>query len=139
MGKKSIQIQITTDSKTELIREERHHANASVRHRCKIVLLYIKGYSVKGIASIMNTNIISVYAWLHRYNIAGFQGLLTKKGQGRKAILEEQHLSIVRAAVEQERQRLQKARQIIEADVGKPLSQSTLTRFLKVITALTNE
>ena len=51
------------------------------------------------------------------------KGLLTQKGQGRKPILEEQHLSIVRAAVEQERQRLQKARQIIEFDLGKPLSQ----------------
>lgn len=139
MGRKSIAIKITIDSKIELIREEKHHINARVRHRCKIVLLYLDGYSVKDISSIMNTNIISIYDWLHRYNAAGFKGLLTQKGQGRKAILEEQHLSIVRAAVEQERQRLQKARQIIEADIGKPLSQSTLTRFLKVITALTNE
>lgn len=139
MGRKSIEIKITLDSKTELIREEKHNINGSVRHRCKIVLLYLDGYSVKDISCIMNTNIISIYDWLHRYNTSGFKGLLTQKGQGRKPILEEQHLSIVRAAVEQERQRLQKARQIIESDVGKPLSQSTLTRFLKTITALTNE
>jgi transposase len=139
VGRKSIEIKITHDSKTELIREEKHNIKASVRHRCKIVLLYLDGLSVKDISSIMNTNIISIYDWLHRYNAAGFKGLLTQKGQGRKPILEEQHLSIVRLAVEQERQRLQKAPQLIEAGVGKPLSQSTLTRFLKIITALTNE
>jgi transposase len=108
VGRKSIEIKITHDSKTELIREEKHNIKASVRHRCKIVLLYLDGHSVKDISSIMNTNIISIYDWLHRYNADGFKGLLTQKGQGRKPILEEQHLSIVRLAVEQERQRLQK-------------------------------
>lgn len=139
MGRKSIYIQITNETKAELVNTEKHHSNSCVRHRCKIVLLYVDGYSVASIADIMQTNIISIYKWLHRFNEEGIKGLLTKSGQGRKPILKEQHLSIVRKTVEQERQRLQKARQIIEADIGKPLSHSTLTRFLKVITAVTNE
>lgn len=138
MGRKSIQIEITNETKLSLVSSEKHHNNSCVRHRCKLVLLYVEGYSVNSIADIMQTNIISIYKWLHRYNEEGFEGLLTKSGQGRKPILEEQHVAIVRKAVEQERQRLQKARQIIEEDIGKPLSHSTLTRFLKVITAVTN-
>jgi len=50
VGRKSIEIKITIDSKTELIREEKQNINARVRHRCKIVLLYLDGYSVKDIS-----------------------------------------------------------------------------------------
>ncbi|HEY0297933.1 MAG TPA: hypothetical protein VGB84_01815, partial [Arachidicoccus sp.] len=66
-------------------------------------------------------------------------GLQTQAGQGRKRILQESDISVVRAAIEQERQRLSQAQKIIEQNIGKPLSRATLTRFLKVITAVTNE
>jgi transcriptional regulator GlxA family with amidase domain len=46
---------------------------------------------------------------------------------------------VVKAAVQQERQRLSQAQQIIEANIGKQMSRQTLTRFLKVITAVTKE
>lgn len=45
----------------------------------------------------------------------------------------------MRTAVEQERQRLSQARKIVEENIGKKMSNETLTRFLKVITAVTNE
>ncbi len=86
----------------------------------------------------MDTSIISVYNWLHRYAASGMSGLLTKPGQGRPAILAEEQLSVVRAAVEKERQRLSQARQIVEAHIGKKMSNETLTRFLKGITAVTD-
>jgi hypothetical protein len=53
--------------------------------------------------------------------------------------LEEEHYKIVRAAVEQERQRLEQAKKIVEDNIGKTMSSSTLTRFLKVITVVINE
>jgi transposase len=87
----------------------------------------------------MNTNNISVHNWVNRYKKDGIVGLKTKAGQGRKPILEAEHLSIVRAAVQQERQRLSQARQIIENNLDKKMSNETLTRFLKVITAVTSE
>jgi transposase len=111
----------------------------SFRQRCKMVLLNSEGYTAKDIAVILSSNMASVYNWLNRYNTDGIAGLRTKPGQGRKPILEEEHLSMVRAAVEQERQRLSQARQIIEENIGKKMSQETLTRFLKVITAVTSE
>jgi hypothetical protein len=46
---------------------------------------------------------------------------------------------VVKAAVQQERQRLSQGQQIIEANIGKQMSRQTLRRFLKVITALRNE
>lgn len=110
------------------------------RQRCKMVLLKAEGYTSKQVASILATNEISVHNWLKRYAAEGIEGLHTQKGQGRKPILEQQeHLAIVRAAVQQERQRLSQAQKIIEDSIGKKMSGQTLTRFLKVLTALTSE
>ena len=47
MGRKLIEMKITIDSKTELLREGKHNNNASVRHHCKIVLLYLDGLVLK--------------------------------------------------------------------------------------------
>jgi len=109
------------------------------RQRCKMVLLKAEGYTSKQVAAILATNEISVHNWLKRYAAEGIEGLETRAGQGRKPILEPVHLSMVRAAVQQERQRLSQAHKIIEESLGKKMSGQTLTRFLKVITALTNE
>ena len=117
----------------------RTNDNHCFRQRCKMVLLKAEGYTSKEVSTILDTNEISVHNWLKRYGAEGIEGLQTRKGQGRKPILEQEHLSIVRAAVEQERQRLSQAQQIIEQNIGKKMSRETLTRFLKVITALTSE
>ena len=138
MGKKSLQITFIASFKESLETCYKTSSNHSLRHRCKIVLLYSEGYSVKNIASIMDTNTMSVYKWLKRFQTSGILGLHTKTGQGRPPILQQEHLEIVRAAVEQERQRLSQARQIVEENIGKKMSNETLTRFLKVITAVTN-
>jgi transposase len=104
-----------------------------------MVLLKSEGYSLQQVAVILDTNLISVHNWLKRYDKDGIEGLQTKPGQGRKRILAEEHISIVRSAVEQERQRLSQARLIVEESIGKKMSNETLTRFLKVITAVTRE
>lgn len=104
-----------------------------------MLLLKAEGYTAKQIADVLATNKVSVYNWLKRYAVAGIEGLHTKEGQGRKPILEEEHLAIVRAAIEQQRQRLSQARAIVEQNIGKKMSDETLSRFLKVITAVTSE
>jgi len=103
------------------------------------VLLKAAGYTSQQVATILNTNEISVHNWLKRYAEEGIAGLQTRKGQGWKPILEQEHLSIVRAAIEQERQRLSQAQQIIEQNIGKKMSRETLTRFLKLIPLLLQE
>jgi transposase len=104
-----------------------------------MILLKSEGYTSKKISNILNTNGISVHNWVKRYERDGIEGLRTKPGQGRKRILEEDHIDIVRAAVEQERQRLSQAQKIIEQNIGKKMSNETLTCFLEVITAVTSE
>jgi len=133
------QISLTEEEKSNLEHGFKYDVNHCFRHRCKIVLLKSEGYTSEAIASILNTNNISVHNWLKRFAQDGIMGLKTKAGQGRKPILGEEHLSIVKAAIEQERQRLSQARQIIENNIDKKMSNETLTRFLKVMTAVTNE
>lgn len=113
--------------------------NHCFRQRCKMLLLKAEGYTAQQIAEVLATNKVSVYNWLKRYETLGIEGLHTKEGQGRKPILEEEHLAIVKAAIEQERQRLSQARVIVEQNTGKKMSDETLSRFLKVITAVTSE
>lgn len=139
MSRKNKEIIVSTAAKQALEHLYKTDSNHCFRQRCKMVLLKSEGYSAKDIAVISGSNMASVYNWLNRYHTDGLAGLRTKPGQGRKPILEEEHISIVRAAVAQERQRLSQARQIIEENIGKKMSKETLTRFLKVITALTSE
>lgn len=139
MSRKSKPIVLSKEDRDQLEQDYKLSENHSIRQRCKMVLLKADGYTSKEVAGILNTNGISVHNWIKRYERDGIEGLQTKPGQGRKPILEEEHLHIVRAAVEQERQRLSQARKIVEENIGKKMSNETLTRFLKVITAVTNE
>jgi transposase len=109
------------------------------RKRCQIVLLKLEGYNSKEIGKIVGSCEMSVNNWITRFESAGLAGLQTQAGQGRKPIFQEADISVVREAVQQERQRLSQAQKIIEENLGKRMSYSTLTRFLKVITAVTNE
>ena len=56
-------------------------------------------------------------------------------GQGRKNILDPiLHQQKVKEVVQQERQRLTIAKDILEKDLGTKFSKKTLTRFLKRLT-----
>jgi transposase len=130
---------LSDEEQKHLEQEYKTSDNHCFRQRCKMIFLKAAGYTLKQVATMMDTNEISVHNWLKRYAAEGIGGLQTRKGQGRKPILEEEHLSIVRAAVQQERQRLRQAQKIIEQNIGKKMSRETLTRFLKLITAVTKE
>ena len=77
---------------------------------------------------------VSVNSWLYRYNAEGIEGLKTKSGRGRKAIIDKtlDEASIL-LAIKSNRQRLQTAKAEWEASSGKSVSRSTLKRFLKVL------
>lgn len=138
MGRKSKVVELTAEAKEELELGYRTSDNHSYRQRCKMILLKADGYTSKEAADVLSTNEISVHNWLKRYAAQGIEGLKTRSGKGRPRILKEEHLALVRTSVEQERQRLSQAQKIIEENVGKKMSGKTLTRFLKVITAVTN-
>jgi transposase len=138
VARKVKQIRLSEEQQSALESGYRSGDSHCFRQRCKMVLLKEEGYRSTEIATILSTNEMSVNNWINRFVKDGLKGLETKAGRGRKPILKEEHLSIVKAAVEQERQRLSQAQQIIEDSIGRPMSKETLSRFLKVITAVTS-
>ena len=108
------------------------------RQRCRMVLLKASGQRSKEIAVQVGSCEVSVNSWISRYLSEGIKGLQTQTGRGRKPILVAGDEAIVKAAVQQERQRLSQAKAIIEQELDKQFSVSALKRFLKVVTGVTS-
>ena len=103
-----------------------------------MILLKSDGYSSREIGKILGCCELSVHTWVTRYVQFGIEGLETKAGQGRKAKLISADLAIIKESVQEERQRLSQAKLLIETALCKQFSHRTLTRFLKVMTAVTS-
>jgi len=119
------------------LKESESHA---FRMRCQLVLLKSQGRSSLEVGRIVKMNQVSVNSWLNRYEKEGIAGLATRPGRGRKRVLDEQaDQQLVRQLVTAERQRLGQAKHLLEQQTGKRFSLKTLKRFLKKLTAATNE
>ena len=139
MARKIKQITVSAEQQQALEQGYKTARSHCYRQRCKMVLLKQQGYKSKEIGLIVGSCEMSVNNWINRFIQDGIEGLETRAAQGRKPLLQQEHLGVVKAGVQQQRQRLSQAQQIIEANIGKQMSRQTLTRFLKVITAVTNE
>jgi transposase len=131
-------IKITLDDKTRAVLEAGYRRDQShtFRQRCQIVLLKAQGRKSKEIAAMFGCGEKSVNDWLHRYLCEGINGLRTRAGRGRAAILSAEADAVaVREAVQRHRRRISQAKAALEADLGKEFSQRTLVRFLKNLTA----
>ena len=113
--------------------------SAAFRKRCQMILLKSQGRTSSEIGQIVGRCEMSVHNWVHRYQDQGIEGLQTKSGRGRKAILQEDDLESVRQVVAEHRQRLSVARAELEQALGKSFSQETLARFVKKTVAATSE
>lgn len=124
----------------ELEKGYKYSSKASYSRRCHVILLKSKGYTSKDIASIFEIGEQSVNKWVKRFLSEGVEGLQTKSGQGRPRILDSgKDAEKVREIVKRERQRLKLAKEELESTLDKEFSMSTLTRFLKLLAAPTDE
>jgi transposase len=99
-----------------------------------------QGKTSQEIADIFGITDQPVNRWCNRFLEKGIKGLQTKTGQGRKPILDKtKDKSIIKATVQQERQRLKNAKEILENELDKSFSLKTLQRFLKTLAADGNE
>lgn len=126
-------------AKAIIEREYRKGKTHFYRQRCRMILLKVGGQRSKDIAGQVGSCEVSVNSWVKCYKSEGIEGLQTKPGRGRNPVLAEANEAVVRAAVKEERQRLSQAKRIIETELDKQFSLPTLTRFLKLITAVTSE
>ena len=110
----------------------RHGTSYSFRQRCLMVLLKSERRTSKEVAAQTGCCEVVVNSWMKCYQEQGFEGLKTKPGQGRLPILDkEADLTVVRHAVQQNRQRVSLAKAELQQKLGKEFSTQTLIRFLK--------
>lgn len=140
MGRKSKVIDLTEAEKTELESGYKYSKSSIFSRRCHYVLLKNQGKTSQEIADIFGVTDQVINRWCNRFLEKRIQGLQTKSGQGRKAILDKtKDESIIRSTVQKERQRLKNAKDILEKELDKSFSLKTLQRFLKTLAADGNE
>lgn len=139
MGRKTKPLKLSPEQRAAL-EDGYKHGDSIMSKRCHMVLLKGKAWSCQQIADLLVTNHVSVRNWLIRYEAKGIAGLKTKKGQGRKPILNKKTDELkVKEQIKKERQRLKHAKTELEKQLGKRFSVRTLKRFLKNLSADGNE
>jgi len=133
---------VELSSEARLALEQGHHSgvSAAFRKRCQMVLLKSQGRTSEEIAGIVGGCEVVVNSWVSRYQASGLEGLQTRPGRGRKAILcAETDLERVKEAVSQNRQRISLAKAELEEALEKNFCQRTLQRFVKKTVVAINE
>ena len=105
------------------------------RTRCEVILLKAMGLASEEVGKFTAMTYVSVNAWTKRYKEEGIEGLKTKPGRGRKAVLDViSDTESVLQAIQANRQRIQTAKAEWERESNKSVSLSTFKAFLKVLT-----
>ena len=126
-------------AKAELAKRFKTDKSHAVRMRCQLVLLKAQGRKSKEVAGIVKMCEMSVNNWLSRYKTEGIQGLVTRPGRGRKALIfsqQEQQNAI--DLIKANRQKLQTAKADWETQQGKSIGRDAFRRFLKAVADDTN-
>lgn len=137
MGKRKI-IELTEVERNELKNGYRNGKTHSFRQRCQMILLKSEDRTSIEVVGILGSCEMTVNNWLKRYGAEGIEGLRTRPGRGRKAILQAADLEQVKRAVKESRQRISQARDELKQSLGKEFSHSSLKRYLKKTLAATN-
>lgn len=104
-----------------------------LRMRCRAVLLKADGLSSAKAGEQTDMSLVSVNAWVKRFLSQGITGLQTRSGRGRKPIMDSSDEQAVRAAIEQDRQSVSKAKATWQQATGKQASNLTFKRFLSAL------
>jgi len=99
--------------------------------RCHCLLLSNQGYDMSSLAKIFGITQPSITHWFDSWEGAGIVGLQNKKGQGRKFILTQTDVPVIKAKVQANPQELKKVKEELKEELKKDFSQKTLERFLK--------
>jgi transposase len=78
---------LTSEQRCELERARNHHEKPYVRERATAILKVAAGWSGRRVAlnGLLKPRCPdTVYAWIHRYQAEGLEGLKIKPGRGRK-------------------------------------------------------
>jgi transposase len=104
-----------------------------LRMRCRAVLLKAGGLSSAQAGEQTDMSLVSVNAWVKRFLPEGITGLQARPGRGRKPVMDCTDGEAVRAAIEQDRQSVSKARAAWQKATGKEAGDLTFKRFLSAL------
>lgn len=125
-------IELSEEQRAALEKGGKHGPSHAFRQRCQMILLKAQWLTSRQVAEQVGCCEVVVNTWLARYQAEGLNGLKTRRGQGRRSILQaETDLAAVRRTVQENRQRVSLARAELTQELGKEFSALTLRRFLK--------
>ena len=124
---------LPTAQRVQLEKGFRNGTSHCFRMRCRAVLLKSEGLSSAQVGEQTDMSLVSVNAWVKRFQSEGISGLQTRPGRGRKPIMDCSDEEAVRAAIEQDRQSVSKARASWQEATGKEASDLTFKRFLSAL------
>jgi transposase len=134
-----LNINLTSEQRTELEHYYKQSDNHVLRQRCHIILLKSANRKTSDICEIIGIKSENqVNMWIKRYKIEystlGINSLRNIEGQGRKPIFDaETEAEIIQKVVKAERQKLDNAKTILEKELNKSFNIKTLKNFLKVL------
>jgi transposase len=126
-------LELLERQRMELENGFRNGATHCFRMRCLAVLLKAEGLSSTKTGKQTKMSLVTVNFWVKRFLSQGITGLQTRPGRGRKPIMDCSDEEVVRAAIEQNRQSVRKARIAWQQATGKEASDLTFRRFLSAL------
>jgi transposase len=139
MGRHAQRLELNSEARKALQVGYETGKSHAYRQRCQMMLLKNEARSSEDIAAIVGCCEMAVNNWVKRYKSEGLQGLQTKPGRGRKAILASAgDAEKIKAVVQENRQRLSVAKAELEEALAKQFSQKTLERHVKKVLVAIN-
>lgn len=134
-----LNINLTSEQRTELEHFYKQSDNHVFRQRCQIILLKSASRKTSDICDIIGIKSQNqVNKWIKRYkreySTLGISVLRNIEGQGRKPIFDTKtEAEFIQQIVKTERQKLDNAKVILEKELNKSFNIKTLKNFLKVL------
>ena len=116
-------LQKLKELKNSQCKKERTHAHA--------LILFHKGKKIEEIAEIFDVTERSVYAWIEKFKLEGIKSLSRKEGAGRKPILNDSHIHIIKEEIKKYPHQPKKAYTMSLERLSVKMSYKTFKRFLK--------
>jgi transposase len=116
------QLGLTEVQRGQLSKGIHNGTSHCLRMHCRAVLLKAEGLSCAQAGAQTYMSLVSVNACVKRFQSEGFTGQQTRPGRGRKPIMDSTYGDAVRAAIEQDRQSVSKARASWQEATGKEAS-----------------
>ncbi|MGI8495880.1 MAG: helix-turn-helix domain-containing protein [Pyrinomonadaceae bacterium] len=133
MGKKKI-VRLSNQQQAELEKGYRKGKSHCFRRRCRMILLKAENRTSLEVGEFLGVCEVVVNNWLKRFEAEGIEGLETRAGRGRPAILSQQnaeHLQKVKDEIKKHPNSVKTVVSVLEDDLDLVMHPETLKRFLK--------